>query len=804
VEHAKSFVVVAPDDSTLTAEVPIRLGPIDSPRIVEAIVRPDSCGVIRVAMLPRTLDGPIDRGALSSSAGWLDEESGSRWRRWAQLRARARRPPANTERTTLPQLWLDTAEAALAAGLEPAATQALSSAAFYRLLDGDLAAAERLLKRARRLYLVHPTLGGEFTVAFYQAMLARAYGRYRLALRSAEQALLLARRLRSTRFEIDSVNQLSILLLELGRISESLDAIHGVELPDSVVAHSTVPFLINRAFIQLEAAITGGRPLLESALEDLDRAVEALAKTHDPMRKRRLAITRAEILVEMGRYDEAVATARQVDFDRLSAAYQPYYHAILGRALAGAGSTNQAHAALERAYTDVTVSFSRTAMQYGAMAKGRLAELSLATGSREAALKHIRPALRLAWEASEVLYSHRTEHTFQSRYRRLLDMAVRVFVAAGRPREALDEIERWRGASTRRMRTLAQNEGDGTETELAARIETFAQLRSDYETVRRNRFQSSREERQALEERLKDMAVQLRSEYEAIREIRRRSTPEDREPLSARWSGRKALLVSRYVLPDRMLHFVLTRDSVEVSETTPDLQARLEESPVPVVLLEPWEDLDLEPLLKRTTISRLPVAWGMPSEGSTSGRPRVVIGDPNLDLPMARREAKEVARRLGAERMLLGDQATRENVMDAMSTASIVHFSGHGLSSQRRPWDSHLVLASRQRLTIEDLFVAQPAADLVVLSGCETGADAPLSDLEPLSLPTAFMLGGTRAVLATLHAVDDDEARRFIELFYEHGGADRPAEAYRRAALAQIEAAQTSWRSFAVWSLPPG
>jgi hypothetical protein len=208
------------------------------------------------------------------------------------------------------------------------------------------------------------------------------------------------------------------------------------------------------------------------------------------------------------------------------------------------------------------------------------------------------------------------------------------------------------------------------------------------------------------------------------------------------------------------------------------------------------------PLGARVPISHLPYAGLLLQPVATSTGSPLVVADPGLDLPYARREGSEVAARLEGARLLVGPGATRARVLDLARDARVFHFAGHGVLDPGQPWDAHLRLADDERLTLADVLVARPALGVVVLSGCETGRAAALSRIESVGLPAAFLVAGSRAVLATEREVPDDQARRFVSRFYAAGGADRPGPAFRQAVAETHAAGDPVWSAFHLFGRP--
>lgn len=208
---------------------------------------------------------------------------------------------------------------------------------------------------------------------------------------------------------------------------------------------------------------------------------------------------------------------------------------------------------------------------------------------------------------------------------------------------------------------------------------------------------------------------------------------------------------------------------------------------------------ELRELLTRVSLSFVPSGSWLAQAPSVSSGGALVIGDPRLDLPSARAEARAVAALLGEralEPLLLeGDAATLEAVAGHWNDRSILHFAGHGRLAPEAPWEARLDLARGQSLDLEFLLSRRPRTSLVVLSGCETGASTP-APADAIGLAEGFLASGANQVLATTEQVADDGAAQFVERFYRLGGVTKPAEAFRAAALEAEAAGDERWRSW--------
>ncbi|MBL4687403.1 MAG: CHAT domain-containing protein [Nannocystaceae bacterium] len=153
--------------------------------------------------------------------------------------------------------------------------------------------------------------------------------------------------------------------------------------------------------------------------------------------------------------------------------------------------------------------------------------------------------------------------------------------------------------------------------------------------------------------------------------------------------------------------------------------------------------------------------------------PRVVLSDPEGDLPGAQREGQYLAREQGFE-VVSGSVATVKRAT-AASAAGLLHIAAHvGLDKQ-----GAYVALSDGRLHAFDLSAWTQAPVTVILASC---ASARGDDSDTWgSLPAAFLAAGSRQVLATLWSVQDDDAHELVRLFYAHGGAERPVAGLQSA-----------------------
>jgi CHAT domain-containing protein/tetratricopeptide (TPR) repeat protein len=173
-------------------------------------------------------------------------------------------------------------------------------------------------------------------------------------------------------------------------------------------------------------------------------------------------------------------------------------------------------------------------------------------------------------------------------------------------------------------------------------------------------------------------------------------------------------------------------------------------------------------------------------------------GQPELQrLPFTRREADAIAAVTAPHqsREALDFEASRTlAVSGELSRYRIVHFATHALVDDKHPDLSGLVLSLVDRdghaqqgfLDLGDIYNLDLAADLVVLSACDTAVGKQVDGEGMIGLTRGFMYAGASSVMGTLWNIDDFAAAKLMKIFYTGMERNRmpPAQALREAQLA--------------------
>ena len=167
-------------------------------------------------------------------------------------------------------------------------------------------------------------------------------------------------------------------------------------------------------------------------------------------------------------------------------------------------------------------------------------------------------------------------------------------------------------------------------------------------------------------------------------------------------------------------------------------------------------------------------------------------------LPASRREVAAVGRLGGPDvQVLSGGTATETAFRREAPTRRILHLATYGVLNKQNPLFSYVDLAADSaedgRLEVHEVFGLHLAADLVVLSACQTGlgsgalGDVPAGD-DWVGLTRAFLHAGAANVVATLWPVEDWATASLMERFYDgyrsDGNTERALAAAQRGLLA--------------------
>ena len=149
-------------------------------------------------------------------------------------------------------------------------------------------------------------------------------------------------------------------------------------------------------------------------------------------------------------------------------------------------------------------------------------------------------------------------------------------------------------------------------------------------------------------------------------------------------------------------------------------------------------------------------------------------------VPYAEKEVRMVGEKLGVE-PLLGEQATKQAVLQAMNSVALIHIAAHGdaesggiaLVPSFRPYNE-IPPEDLYLLTMSDISKVHLRAKLVVLSCCHSARGEAKAE-GAVGIARAFLGSGARSVLVSLWALEDQTTMQLMSHFYDHLFAGKSA-----------------------------
>lgn len=199
----------------------------------------------------------------------------------------------------------------------------------------------------------------------------------------------------------------------------------------------------------------------------------------------------------------------------------------------------------------------------------------------------------------------------------------------------------------------------------------------------------------------------------------------------------------------------------------------------------PWGmlEVDFTPMLLPTA------SWLNLKSINIDSKKTVVLGNPNFgtkapQLEGASAEAKSVAKLYNTEALLFNDATEAKLRKEVEDGVNILHLATHGVFYKNQALKSALLLTdgkSATELSADEIFTSPLKSNLVVLSACESGLGESASANDYLGLSRSFFLGGSKAVLSSLWAIDDEGTKEFMEIFHKSAKNGDYVEGYKNA-----------------------
>lgn len=155
----------------------------------------------------------------------------------------------------------------------------------------------------------------------------------------------------------------------------------------------------------------------------------------------------------------------------------------------------------------------------------------------------------------------------------------------------------------------------------------------------------------------------------------------------------------------------------------------------------------------------------------------VGYSDPSAPIEFAENEARAIKRLFGdSVTLIVNKWATEDTVLKVIENHDLIHLAAHGVSTTRDPLLFAMRFAPTEKndgfLQVHEIFgLRLKKNSLVVLSGCETGAEKGYRfgvspGAEVIGLLRAFLYAGATSVISTLWSIDDPATAEFMKIFY--------------------------------------
>ncbi|MEU9203076.1 CHAT domain-containing protein [Streptomyces sp. NPDC048332] len=157
----------------------------------------------------------------------------------------------------------------------------------------------------------------------------------------------------------------------------------------------------------------------------------------------------------------------------------------------------------------------------------------------------------------------------------------------------------------------------------------------------------------------------------------------------------------------------------------------------------------------------------------------LIVAESDEVLPGSVAAARLTADALDRPNLLIGEAATRTDVLAALESAQWVQFGCHAHSPPEEPTGSWIQLPSGEALSVVDICRIRPASTrLAVLTACGTARSSTRLTDEAVQVSSAFLLAGYPEAVGTLWEVESTRIGAFLSAFYGRAPAGGPTAAH--------------------------
>ena len=183
-------------------------------------------------------------------------------------------------------------------------------------------------------------------------------------------------------------------------------------------------------------------------------------------------------------------------------------------------------------------------------------------------------------------------------------------------------------------------------------------------------------------------------------------------------------------------------------------------------------DLQGRPLVETTQLLELAKTTDLtriPSDKPEKIQRVVAFANATGDLPAASIEGKRIAALFPNSQLFEGSEATKDAFTSNGGKGQVLHVATHGEWNMEDSLSNFLAMANDQQVRQDEIFSLDLAdTSLVILSACNTAMGEGVGEVKYVaSLAEAFWLAGSRSVVASLWAVNDESTSLLMTEFYQ-------------------------------------
>lgn len=199
------------------------------------------------------------------------------------------------------------------------------------------------------------------------------------------------------------------------------------------------------------------------------------------------------------------------------------------------------------------------------------------------------------------------------------------------------------------------------------------------------------------------------------------------------------------------------------------------------------------------------LAYAPSYPGASSQRSAAQLRSLEGALPGAQAEVQALSEHIPGE-FRFGASATKSDFLNSAGQFQVLHLAMHGVMDPQRSLNSHLVFhaadtTSDHRLYSYEIARMELAAQMVVLSACETGLGRYVGGEGVMSLARGFLAAGTESVIMSLWKLEDGASADLMSWFYAGlAKGERKSEALRNAKLQYLNQADDLSAHPAFWA----